>query len=171
MSGDVIAALSMAEAAKKIANKEISCLEVTEAALDRIERYGEKLQAVVHCDHEAARESASKADEDLASGKVRGPLHGVPLAHKDMFYRAGWTAACGSNILDGFVPKLTSTAIQRLDAAGALDIARLHMVEFAFGPTGHNEVVGTPRNPWNICLLYTSPSPRDLSTSRMPSSA
>ena len=144
MSGDEIAALSLADVGEKIAEKEISSLEATEAALDRIERYGEKLHAVVHCDQDAARASARKADEDLASGNVRGPMHGVPLAHKDMYYRAGWTAACGSNILDGFVPDVTSTAIQRLDAAGALDIARLHMVEFAFGPTGHNEVVGTP---------------------------
>ncbi|MEC7301468.1 MAG: amidase [Pseudomonadota bacterium] len=149
MSGDEIAALSLADVGEKIAKREISSLEATEAALDRIERYGEKLHVVVHCDQDAARASARKADEDLASGNVRGPMHGVPLAHKDMYYRAGWTAACGSNILDGFVPDVTSTAIQRLDAAGALDIARLHMVEFAFGPTGHNEVVGTPRNPWN----------------------
>ena len=56
----------------------------------------------------------------------------MPLAHKDMYYRAGWTAACGSNILADYVPDVTSTAIARLDTAGALDIARLNMVEFAF---------------------------------------
>jgi aspartyl-tRNA(Asn)/glutamyl-tRNA(Gln) amidotransferase subunit A len=149
MSADDIAALTLADAAEKIAGREISSLEATEAALDRIDRYGEKLHAIVHCDEEAALAGARKADEELALGNVRGPLHGVPLAHKDMYYRAGWTAACGSNILADFVPDVTSTAIQRLDAAGALDIARLNMVEFAFGPTGHNEVVGTPRNPWN----------------------
>jgi len=149
MSADDIATLTLAEAAEKIVGREISSLEATEAALDRIGRYGEKLHAIVHCDEEAALGSARKADEELASGNIRGPLHGVPLAHKDMYYRAGWTAACGSNILADFVPDVTSTAIQRLDAAGALDIARLNMVEFAFGPTGHNEVAGTPRNPWN----------------------
>ena len=149
MSADEIAALSLAEAAEKIASKEISSVEATEAALDRIGRYGAKLHAIVHCDGDAAIESAKGADADLAAGKVRGPLHGVPLAHKDMYYRAGWTAACGSNILADYVPDVTSTAIARLDTAGALDIARLNMVEFAFGPTGHNEVAGTPRNPWN----------------------
>ena len=149
MSADDIAAFTLAEAAEKIAGREISSLEATEAALNRIGRYGEKLHAIVHCNEEAALKGARKADEELASGDVRGPLHGVPLAHKDMYYRAGWTAACGSNILADFVPDVTSTAIQRLDAVGALDIARLNMVEFAFGPTGHNEVTGTPRNPWN----------------------
>lgn len=149
MSADEISALTLAEAAEKIANRELSSVEATEAALDRMNRFGEKLHAIVHCDEDAALASARKADDELASGNTRGPLHGVPLAHKDMYYRAGWTAACGSNILADHVPDVTSTAIQRLDAAGALDIARLHMVEFAFGPTGHNEVVGTPRNPWN----------------------
>ena len=137
MSADEIAALSLAEAAEKIASKEISSVEATEAALDRIGRYGAKLHAIVRCDGDAAIEAAKGADADLAAGKVRGP-HGVPLAHKDMYYRAGWTAACGSNILADYVPDVTSTAIVRLDEAGALDIARLNMVEFAFGPTGHN---------------------------------
>jgi aspartyl-tRNA(Asn)/glutamyl-tRNA(Gln) amidotransferase subunit A len=66
-----------------------------------------------------------------------------------MFYRAGRISACGSRIRSQFVPEHTATVLARLDAAGALDIARLNMVEFAYGPTGHNEITGTPRNPWN----------------------
>lgn len=149
MSVDEITALNLSEVAEKISCKEISSVEVTGAALNRIERFGEKLHAIVHCDGDAALDAARQADAELAVGKRRGPLHGVPLAHKDMYYRSGWVAACGSNILADFVPNVTSTAIDRLDAAGALDIARLNMVEFAFGPTGHNELVGTPRNPWD----------------------
>lgn len=149
MSAEEITALNLSEVAEKISCKEVSSVEVTEAALDRIQRFGKKLHAIVHCDGDAALEAAKQADTELAAGKVRGRLHGVPLAHKDMYYRAGWTAACGSNILADFVPDVTSTAIERLDAAGALDIARLNMVEFAFGPTGHNDLTGTPRNPWN----------------------
>lgn len=149
MNANEIAAMSLSEAAGKIVSKELSSVEVTEAALNRIGRLGGKLHAIVHCDGDAALNAARRADSELATGDARGPLHGVPLAHKDMYYRAGWKAACGSNILAEFVPDVTSTAIARLDAAGALDIARLNMVEFAFGPTGHNDVVGTPRNPWN----------------------
>ena len=99
MSGDEIAALSLADVGEKIAEKEISSLEATEAALDRIERYGEKLHAVVHCDQDAARASARKADEDLASGNVRGPMHGVPLAHKDITIVPAGRRRVGSNIL------------------------------------------------------------------------
>ena len=77
-------------------------------------------------------------------------LHGVPLAHKDMFYRAGRVSGCGSRIRAAFTPDHTATVLARLDKAGALDIARLSMVEFALGLTGHNVITGTPRNPWNL---------------------
>jgi aspartyl-tRNA(Asn)/glutamyl-tRNA(Gln) amidotransferase subunit A len=66
-----------------------------------------------------------------------------------MFYRLNRKSECGSNIRKGFIPEVTSGALERLDAAGALDIARLSMVEFAIGVTGHNEITGPVRNPWN----------------------
>jgi len=74
---------------------------------------------------------------------------GVPLAHKDMFYRAGGVSTCGSKIRSGWVANETSAALERLDAAGFADIGRLNMSEFAYGPTGHNEHFGDCRNPWN----------------------
>jgi len=149
MSGDDIAQLSLAETARRIAAKELSAVEVTEASLARIDRYGDKLNCIAAGDPDDALAQARRADDALAKNGPTGPLHGVPLAHKDMYYRAGRVSGCGSRIRADFVPEVTSTALERLDAAGALDIARLNMVEFATGPTGHNEVVGTPRNPWN----------------------
>ncbi len=146
---DEIAALSLVDVAARIAARDLSSVEVTEAALDRISRFGAQLHAIAECDPEQALDQARRADDALASGDAAGPLHGVPLAHKDMYYRAGRVSACGSSIRADYVPEVTSTALTKLDAAGALDIARLNMVEFAFGPTGHNSVVGTPRNPWN----------------------
>jgi len=77
------------------------------------------------------------------------PAPGVPLAHKDMFYRAGRVSSCGSKILRGWVASETSAALERLDAAGFADMGRLNMSEFAYGPTGHNEHFGDCRNPWN----------------------
>lgn len=77
------------------------------------------------------------------------PAAGVPLAHKDMFYRAGRVSNCGSKILRGWVARNTSTALARLDAAGFSQIGTLNMSEFAYGPTGHNEHWGDCRNPWN----------------------
>jgi aspartyl-tRNA(Asn)/glutamyl-tRNA(Gln) amidotransferase subunit A len=74
---------------------------------------------------------------------------GVPLAHKDMFYRAGRVSACGSKIRRDWVANDTSVALERLDAAGFADLGRLNMSEFAYGPTGHNEHFGDCRNPWN----------------------
>jgi aspartyl-tRNA(Asn)/glutamyl-tRNA(Gln) amidotransferase subunit A len=128
-------------------------LELTRIALDRLERIGPALNAVAGLDRDGALAVAAAADADLAKGRVRGPLHGVPLAHKDMYYRKGRVTACGSRINADFRPDRTATALQRLDAAGALDIARLNMVEFAYGPTGHNEITGPVRNPWNTAHI------------------
>jgi len=149
MSEPGLAGLTLSAAAAAIAAKDASSREVTEACLTRFARHGAALNCVAGLDPEAALAAADAADAELAAGRRRGPLHGVPLAHKDMFYRAGRESACGSRIRAGFVPRETATVLQRLDAAGALDIARLNMVEFALGTTGHNEIVGAVRNPWN----------------------
>jgi aspartyl-tRNA(Asn)/glutamyl-tRNA(Gln) amidotransferase subunit A len=77
-------------------------------------------------------------------------LAGIPLAHKDMFYRAGKVSNCGSKIRRGWVAPSTSAALERLAAAGALQIGTLNMAEFAYGPTGHNEHWGDCRNPWDV---------------------
>jgi aspartyl-tRNA(Asn)/glutamyl-tRNA(Gln) amidotransferase subunit A len=146
---EVLAGLSLTEVASLISRRQVSVTEVTRASLDRSQAYADKLCCVASLDAEWAMSAAAKADADLQAGRIRGPLHGVPLAHKDMYYRAGRVSACGSRIRSAFVPDHTATVLDRLDQAGALDIARLNMVEFALGPTGHNEITGTPRNPWN----------------------
>jgi aspartyl-tRNA(Asn)/glutamyl-tRNA(Gln) amidotransferase subunit A len=107
-----------------------------DACLARIERWQPRINAFVHIDRNPAK------------GKT-GPLSGLPLAHKDMFYRAGKVSNCGSKIRRGWVAAETSTALERLDAAGALQLGTLNMSEFAYGPTGHNEHWGDCRNPWN----------------------
>ncbi len=73
----------------------------------------------------------------------------MPLAHKDMYYIEGKPAGCGSKVREGWIAPATSTAIARLDEAGAIRIGALHMAEFAYGPTGHNAYLGPARNPWN----------------------
>jgi aspartyl-tRNA(Asn)/glutamyl-tRNA(Gln) amidotransferase subunit A len=149
MPDDALAGLTLTELAAAIGAGKVSSLEATENCLAGLERHGPALNCVAGIEPEAALEAARAADAELAAGRARGPLHGVPLAHKDMFYRAGRVSACGSRILADFVPEVTSTALARLDGAGALDIARLNMVEFALGTTGHNEITGAVRNPWN----------------------
>ena len=149
MPDDALAAMTLSEVAANIAARKVSSREATQNCLERLERLGPALNAVAALDPEAALRAADAADAELAAGRARGALHGVPLAHKDMFYRAGRPSACGSKILADFVPEVTATALARLDGAGALDIARLNMVEFALGTTGHNEITGAVRNPWN----------------------
>ena len=149
MVDDALAGLTLTELAAAIGARKVSSLEATENCLAGLERHGPALNCVAGIEPEAALKAARAADAELAAGRARGALHGVPLAHKDMFYRAGRVSACGSRILADFVPEVTSTALARLDRAGALDIARLNMVEFALGTTGHNEITGAVRNPWN----------------------
>ena len=143
-----VAGLSLEAAARAIATRELSSVEVTTACLDRLDTAGPALNLVAGMDRQAALAAAAAADADLAAGP-RGPLHGVPLAHKDMYYRAGRESACGSAVRAGFVPDVTAAALSKLDRAGALDIARLNMVEFALGTTGHNSHSGDVKNPWN----------------------
>ena len=123
----------------------VSSVEVTEASLARLSTAGAALNAIAGIDPEDALQQAKKAD----SAAKTAPLSGVPLAHKDMFYRPGRLSECGSKVRKGFMPDTLSGALKNLDQAGALDIARLNMAEFAFGVTGHNEITGNVHNPWN----------------------
>jgi aspartyl-tRNA(Asn)/glutamyl-tRNA(Gln) amidotransferase subunit A len=141
--------LGVVETADLIAQGAISAEAATEAALQRLERTGPRLNAVARIDREHAREAALAVDKRRATGAALGPLGGVPLAHKDLFYRKGRPCDCGSLIQRGFVPEVTATALQRLDAAGAVDLGTLHMAEFAVSPTGYNKHYGHGRNPWN----------------------
>jgi aspartyl-tRNA(Asn)/glutamyl-tRNA(Gln) amidotransferase subunit A len=144
-----LTALTLREAAAGIAQGRLRAEELVEALLDRIERLQPELNCFIHVSAEAARGRARAADMAIKAGHARGPLHGVPLAHKDMFYRAGEICTCGSKIRRRFVPDHTATVLTRLDAAGAIELGRLNMAEFALGPTGHNDHFGRCRNPWN----------------------
>ncbi|MCC7426544.1 MAG: amidase [Alphaproteobacteria bacterium] len=141
--------LELWQVAEAIQAGAISARAVVEACLERVRAHDGKLNAFRRLEAEAALAAADTADADLKRGRLRGALHGVPLAHKDMFYRAGRVASCGSKIRADFVPAVTSTALARLDAAGALNLGSLNMAEFAFNPTGHNIHHGPVGNPWN----------------------
>jgi len=134
--------------AAAIRRRKVSSLEVTKAMIARIEAWQPALNAFARVETEAALKSAKAADRALSSGKAKGPLHGVPLAHKDMYYEAGKVVTCGSLIRRDFVATTTSTALQRLKDAGSIRLGSLQMAEFAYGPTGHNAHYGAVRNPW-----------------------
>jgi len=141
--------LTLKDLAAAIRRRKVSSVEATRALLARTKKWQRKLNAFARLEPEAALKAARAADRALANGKVRGPLHGVPLAHKDMYYVQGKLAECGSKIRKGWIAPATATALTRLEAAGALRLGALNMVEFAFGPTGHNPHTGHVRNPWN----------------------
>ena len=141
--------MSLAALADALAARELSAVEVMEATVARAERLQPVLNCFISLEAERALEAAAAADATLSRGATPGPLHGVPIAHKDMFYRAGQVSTCGSRILRDFVPDHDSTALARLREAGAVTLGGLNMAEFATGPTGHNEHWGDCRNPWN----------------------
>jgi aspartyl-tRNA(Asn)/glutamyl-tRNA(Gln) amidotransferase subunit A len=134
------ATLSLAEARVELNRGAISPQELEAACRARIERWQPRLNAFVSMDRRSAP-------------GTEGALSGIPLAHKDMFYRAGQVSNCGSKIRKGWVAAETSAALERLDAAGALDIGALNMSEFAYGPTGHNDHWGDCCNPWNPAYI------------------
>ena len=143
------ALMSLTDVAKAIAGKRLSSREVTQSCLDRIAKLNPRLNAFMAIEADDALKAADSADAALAKGGPKGALHGVPLAHKDMYYDKGKVVTCGSKIRKDFVATTTSTALQRLKDAGTVRLGSLQMVEFAFGPTGHNPHYGAVRNPWN----------------------
>jgi aspartyl-tRNA(Asn)/glutamyl-tRNA(Gln) amidotransferase subunit A len=144
------ALMSLTAVAKAIAAKQFSSHEVTRACLHRIAQWQPHLNAFMAIEAEAALKAADEADAALAKGNNRGVLHGVPLAHKDMYYDAGKVVTCGSLIRRDFVATSTSTALQRLKDAGTIRLGSLQMAEFAYGPTGHNAHYGAVHNPWSL---------------------
>ena len=141
--------LGLVDAAEAIARREITAVELLDASLARLEAVNPTLNVEIWRDAEGARAAAEAADKALANGAALGRLHGVPLAHKDMYYQAGKPATCGSAIRRDFVPDYTATVIDRLTEAGAYTFAGLNMAEFAQNPTGHNKAFGDCHNPWN----------------------
>jgi aspartyl-tRNA(Asn)/glutamyl-tRNA(Gln) amidotransferase subunit A len=149
MSGDP-ASLTLVEAADAVARRELSAMALLEACLARLDAAEGKINATIWLDREGAHRSAEAADKAVAAGGRLGVLHGLPLAHKDMYYQAGRPCTCGSAIRKDFVPDTTATVIQRMAAAGAYAYGGLNMAEFAQNPTGHNAHYGDCHNPWNL---------------------
>ena len=134
--------------AAAIRERRTTCVAVMEATLERASAVQPRLNCFLRIDAEAALAAAHLADREIARGYVRGPLHGVPMAHKDMYYRHDVVSTCGSKILRDAPATATARVLEHLDAAGAIQIGVLNMAEFAMGPTGHNWHYGHCRNPW-----------------------
>jgi aspartyl-tRNA(Asn)/glutamyl-tRNA(Gln) amidotransferase subunit A len=145
-----ISKLTIKHLSKLIASREISCLEIAEATIERIERLNPTLNAFITALEQSARVQAKYADYLIEQGKYLGPLHGVPISLKDLIYIRGVRSTSGSKILVDFVPEYDSTITTKLRDAGAVIIGTNNMHEFASGITGINPHYGPSRNPWDI---------------------
>jgi aspartyl-tRNA(Asn)/glutamyl-tRNA(Gln) amidotransferase subunit A len=140
--------LTLVEVADAIRTRRVTSREVVETCLARISDWQPRLNAFAAVLADSARAAADRADAAVAGGRPLGPLHGVPLAHKDMFFRASRRSSLGSHNASPAWGAGESSLLGRLDAAGAIEIGTLNMCEFALGPTGHNAWLGDCRNPW-----------------------
>ena len=146
---DDLALEDLTAIADAIAEGRITSVEATEACLARIETWQPRTNAFLRIYREKALAQAKAMDAELAAGRSRGPLHGVPMAHKDMYYRKGEVSTGGSAIRRDWTAPATATVLGKLDAAGVVELGFLNMAEFAAGPTGHNVHHGHCRNPWD----------------------
>lgn len=147
---DDICFLSATELVRRIRGGELSAVEVVTAHLDRIERVNPALNAIVTLDAEGALEAARRADRAQAFGETLGPLHGLPVAHKDSFLTRGMRTTFGSPIFRDHVPNADSAVVARQRAAGAITLGKTNMPEFGAGSQTFNPVFGVTRNPYDV---------------------
>ncbi|MFO1312395.1 MAG: amidase [Burkholderiales bacterium] len=141
---------SLGELASMLTKRETSSREIVDACLARIAAHDAKLHAFVDVYAEDARKLADAADLERAAGVVRGPLHGLPVALKDLLEIEGRRTTAGSYSWRDRVSTFTAPSVTRLVDAGMIPIGKTHMVEFAFGGWGRNEAMGAPWNPWDL---------------------
>jgi aspartyl-tRNA(Asn)/glutamyl-tRNA(Gln) amidotransferase subunit A len=149
MTAAELAALSLAEAGRLVHERKLSPLEITDACLAEIERLEPRLNAFITMTADEARRSAQASAQEVANGKHRGPLHGLPIAIKDLFDVAGVRMTAGSRILAGNVATEDAETVARLTTAGATLLGKLNLHEFAFGATGVSPHFPPARNPWD----------------------
>jgi len=141
--------LPLTELSRRLAARETSSREIVEACLSRIAALDDRLHAFVDVYSESALDAARAADLERNAGLTRGPLHGLPIALKDLLHLEGLVTTAGSKTWQGRVAVETATAVERLVGAGMIPVGKTHMVEFAFGGWGRNQPMGAPWNPWD----------------------
>jgi aspartyl-tRNA(Asn)/glutamyl-tRNA(Gln) amidotransferase subunit A len=142
--------MTVGAAARAIAARELSPVELTKALLDRIERLNPRLNAFICVDGEAALQAARAAETEVAAGRLRGALHGVPVGIKDIINVAGLPTTCHSKILENNVGSADAVCVQKLRGAGAIVLGKLSTHEFAIGGPSFDLPWPPARNPWNI---------------------
>ena len=141
--------MSAGDLSKLVQNKEISPVEIIEANLTRIDATEPVLNSFITLLADEARGAALQAEKDIQAGRYKGPLHGIPVALKDLYNTGGVRTTSGSRIFDNFIPTEDCTVAAKFQQAGAILVGKLNMHPFAYGPTGENLDYGHMHNPWN----------------------
>ena len=139
--------LGLQEIRRKIASREVSPVALTQHMFDRIRRVDANLKSYATLMEDQAMAAAAEAEREINAGKYRGPLHGVPVAVKDLCYTRGVRTMGGAKVLKDFVPDEDATVVARLHSVGAILLGKLNLTEGAMG--GYNPEFGIPLNPWN----------------------
>ena len=145
-----LCALTLSEAASLVRARKVSPVELTQACLRRIEKLGPALNAFITVTSELALEQARAAEREIAHGRYRWPLHGIPIALKDLIDTAGVRTTAASALFQDRVPTEDATVVRRLKQAGAVLLGKTNLHEFAYGGSGTVSYYGAVRNPWAL---------------------
>ena len=143
---------SLKQLSERLANREISSVELTTEFLRRIGKLNPQYNAFITVDEEKSLAQARDADQKIAAGET-GPLTGIPIAQKDIFCAKGWLTTCGSKMLSNFVSPYDADVIERFNRAGAINIGKTNMDEFAMGSSNETSYFGPVRNPWDAAAV------------------
>jgi aspartyl-tRNA(Asn)/glutamyl-tRNA(Gln) amidotransferase subunit A len=142
--------LTITKVAPLIRKRQLSPVELTKALLARIERLQPALNAFITITPDLALKQARQAEREIFKGRYRGPLHGIPITIKDLFYTAGIRTTAGSRILRNFIPTENAIVVDRMQEAGTVLLGKTGLHEFAFGATNINPHYGPVHNPWDL---------------------
>src|SRR5947209_2631578 len=151
-TGDLVA-LDLSTASQLVQKRSVSPVELTQACLNRIEQVDAQLNAFITVTADAAMDEARKAEAEISQGAWKGPLHGMPLAIKDLVETAGVRTTAASAVLKDYIPAHDAPIVQRLKAAGAVLLGKLNLHEFAYGGSSMISHFGVVKNPWNTAHI------------------
>lgn len=140
---------TISEVSELIGTKRLSPVELTEAVINRIEQLNPKLNAYVTVTPELAMKQAREAECEIMSGRRKGPLHGIPIAHKDLYYTKGIRTTASSKVMESFVPDSNAATVSKLADAGTVLLGKLQTHEFAAGALTNSKRFGPCLNPWD----------------------
>jgi len=147
---DDLTRMSIREVSDLVRRKKVSPVELTSACLTRIDRINPALNAFITVMAESARAQAREAEDAIQRGKWRGPLHGIPIALKDLFDTAGVRTTAASGVFKDRIPTEDAEVVRRLKTAGAVILGKTNMHEFAYGGTSVTSYFGAVHNPWDL---------------------